>query len=1267
MGTATRILVLLLLLIQAANAAEIDASLQTYGGTEPIRVIIQHTEDSQIDIPGSTQLDIIDSVAAEVTPEQISELEDNPDVERIMIDAPVSIFLDDSIPLINASLATSYAINGTNITGRGVGICIIDTGVNYNSEALGSCLGPGCRVIAGHSYCANEACTVESEDPMDTHNHGTHVASIAASQNATYRGVAPGALIIAIKALNSSGSGYSSDIVSAIEWCISNRTKYNISVISMSLGGTLYSGYCDSDSVAAAANEAVNEGIIVTMASGNNAKSTQITSPACASNGTSVGATTKADAIASYSNSYEWLDILAPGSSITAFGRDNSTVTMSGTSMATPHVAGLAALLVQAKRELDGGALTPAELESVMKRAGKGILDSRNGFTFPRIDAIEAVTLVVDETSVNCNFGAGAWLINNTYVTCKNKGNINPSLIVVENSTLYLRNCTINATMVLGRAANATIVSSSALCINATTLSNTTISGSAVTTLLMDLRGINLSNVGNSFVVNESGIFLNVTGSNITDLGLSLRSAAAALNNISVNTTAFYSSNVTVANSSISSLRIINSTVDFSATSVANLTSINEISSDISRVLGAVNITSQNIDFTAGAAYRSFWVYVYYYQAISFGNRTLVMLGQQKNLTNGSVFAEIAFSSENYNLHNNITFNSYAISTFNFFNNTPINLTLYDTTGPNITNLAEVRQGSNAVNFSLNASDNIEIANYSYFVYSSSGFICRESCFTEAGALSGGSLNMLLRWTKIFYLQKPGQRIPVNAVRNGTNATFDAVFDYDGSVLTHNEINVTVDIVNATGYAIGFVLHNRTALAEEIGYLSTSVLSVADMLGGVTNITLSGVTANSTIWPGNYTLNVTLYDGPGNIAKAILQVYVEDSAPGITVFSPIAQVNDSRVALNASTSENASCSYVIGAESNGTGYSLLHYRLLDRFFADASYTLNLTCTDLAMNTNSTLISFNVSDTIAPGIASIVSGLETGAVNITLVTGEQVVCRYKGANASWEDMLNMTSSASMIIHNASLSLAGGTYTYYIACKDNKSNTGQRAISFTVDTATATVAASSGGGGGGGGSSAGSGQAGIYSFYWERISAGEYATARFSHLGLALKSVSFKADSELTKAQISVSINDTNASKGFVITAANIIASGYTINFTANKTEGYTVVLVTGDSQQLRTRLGGKDGEYTAYTTELGSFFILSESEEKQEYEEPRLVIFPSAAQDIKSGNETANLTIEEPAPVAAKGSYAIFTLIILLVILVIALELAVALRHEHDRQ
>jgi subtilisin family serine protease len=160
-----------------------------------------------------------------------------------------------------------------------------------------------------------------------------------------------------------------------------------VQIINMSLGTTAtFAGDCDNTTAwnmagAAAINTLRSRGVIAFASSGNNSSGTYMNSPACLSNVISVGATNNADTVASFSNSNSSTDIMAPGVGILSSGLLNGTSTASGTSMASPHAAGCAALLIQA-----GEAVTPNQLEARLESSSVQVIDSTNGLQFPRID-----------------------------------------------------------------------------------------------------------------------------------------------------------------------------------------------------------------------------------------------------------------------------------------------------------------------------------------------------------------------------------------------------------------------------------------------------------------------------------------------------------------------------------------------------------------------------------------------------------------------------------------------------------------------------------------------------------------------------------------------------------------------------------------------------------------------------------------------------------------------------------------------------------------
>ena len=343
---------------------------------------------------------LTNSFSAVITKEDLVKLLKRSDVEKISYDYPVKAFLQQSASIVNATNVWNVAIEGINITGKGETVCIVDTGINYSHPSLGSCYGnndasSSCKVLGGYDFVNSD------EDPLDDNGHGTHVAGIVAA-NGSIKGIAPDAKLIAVKVLNQEGYGYVSDVIAGMEWCIANASKFNISVISLSLGCNEtvdgYSDYCDTTNAFAGCsrkefteviNEAIAKNISVVAATGNFGWNNAIAAPACIKNATAVMATNKDDTIASYSNRNSIVDLAAPGTSINSTWLEGYAL-KSGTSMAAPHVSAAFALLYQFGK-LQKRTFTPKEIESALNSTGKLIYDEATGLNFSRINVYAAL------------------------------------------------------------------------------------------------------------------------------------------------------------------------------------------------------------------------------------------------------------------------------------------------------------------------------------------------------------------------------------------------------------------------------------------------------------------------------------------------------------------------------------------------------------------------------------------------------------------------------------------------------------------------------------------------------------------------------------------------------------------------------------------------------------------------------------------------------------------------------------------------------------
>jgi subtilisin family serine protease len=207
----------------------------------------------------------------------------------------------------------------------------------------------------------------DGHNGIDCNGHGTHVSGTVGGS--TY-GVAKSVTLIAVRVLDCSGSGTNSGVIAGMDWVTSNRVLP--AVANMSLGG----GF--SQAVNDAVTRLTNSGVSLAVAAGNENQDACNTSPASAASAITVGATTNTDARASFSNWGTCLDVFAPGNNITSawYSSTTATNTISGTSMASPHVAGVAALYLQgnpsASAATVASAITSTATTGVVTSAGTG-------------------------------------------------------------------------------------------------------------------------------------------------------------------------------------------------------------------------------------------------------------------------------------------------------------------------------------------------------------------------------------------------------------------------------------------------------------------------------------------------------------------------------------------------------------------------------------------------------------------------------------------------------------------------------------------------------------------------------------------------------------------------------------------------------------------------------------------------------------------------------------------------------------------------------
>lgn len=293
---------------------------------------------------------LLPAAAIKIKKEDLVNLDELPEVTTIEPDLLVKAFLDISLDVIQVKKGREEF----QVTGKNIKVAVLDTGVKKDHPAL---LG---KVTAEVDFTG--------EGPQDLNGHGTHVACIISCNHEIYSGVSPEAFIYNGKVLDKFGAGYASDVMAGIEWAVSQ----NVDVINVSLGAQVDT--CDGkDALSETVDRAVERGIVAVVAAGNSGPAySTINSPGCSELAITVGAVDDFRTIASFSSRGPTVDsrvkpdLVAPGVHIMAASVTNDFIGMSGTSMATPHVSGVIALIKEAAQTL-----TPSQIKETVLQTAK--------------------------------------------------------------------------------------------------------------------------------------------------------------------------------------------------------------------------------------------------------------------------------------------------------------------------------------------------------------------------------------------------------------------------------------------------------------------------------------------------------------------------------------------------------------------------------------------------------------------------------------------------------------------------------------------------------------------------------------------------------------------------------------------------------------------------------------------------------------------------------------------------------------------------------
>ena len=391
------------------------------------RIIVQFKGDADVRVFGrgvagrkldrGAQVGEVDNLA-------LAAIAADPRVERLMVDRPAFATMERTGQAIGATLVRSQY----GVTGRGIGVAVIDSGITSSHDDLNRSANgySSRRVVYFKDFTRNISSNLWfNEVQSDDYGHGTHVAGIIAGSGydsgGRRVGVAPGAKLLGLKVLDSNGQGYVSDVIAAIDHAVAVRHTYNVRIINLSVASGVFESYWH-DPLTLAARRAAEAGIVVVAAAGNlgldsngRAQSGGVTSPGNAPWVLTVGASShqgtvhRSDDIVGNFSSHgpTWLDfaakpdIVAPGVGIESLSDPRSTLygllkpyllngtipvgykpylSLSGTSMATPVVAGTVALMLEANPDLTPNAVKAILQYTAESKSGESVFAQGAGF-----------------------------------------------------------------------------------------------------------------------------------------------------------------------------------------------------------------------------------------------------------------------------------------------------------------------------------------------------------------------------------------------------------------------------------------------------------------------------------------------------------------------------------------------------------------------------------------------------------------------------------------------------------------------------------------------------------------------------------------------------------------------------------------------------------------------------------------------------------------------------------------------------------------------
>ena len=989
--------------------------------------------------------------------------------------------VQSSLAIATSSVNANYSWNVLNITGSGVKVALIDTGIDYTHPDLGNCstatfLAGNCaKIVGGYDFYNND------NDPMDDHvyGHGTHVAGILGANGAIV-GVAPNASIYALKACSSSGSCPTSDVIAAMDWA----KDHSIKVIGLSLG--IYASYDDNgndgkDPFSIAVDDIVDDGIVVVISAGNNGPgASTITTPGSSEKAVTVGAVDD-------KNDYDitddsmWLEssrgpgafgrldpeMSAPGYQIQSTTRGNAYMELTGTSMASPFVSGAATLLLSAYPSLN-----PLQIRAILMQS----TDSISGKLFERgtgeLDIRRALT------------GKVYALVNHTDMYGHNVVDDRWEFIVTPYTTSYA-----NMTIFNNNDYNVTFTSiiesldnmDNSITLNISQLgmlSNVTIANNSNYTFNMNFTLANFSSI---YAATYGGvIFLNGTGNNGTsNISKTLRIPLV----------------ITVPMMNYAN---INRTLDTDS-SDPSYTNTDPSHEDV-YFYAYYNNNSRDVHATINWPLASDWLSLYLYN--STGDFDMSSKGSGTNTQ--SVYTA---KSDSFKW---IRIDGYDFNTLVTFS---MNVSELGNHAPSITSITDVYGSSNGSfgNGSSNTSvsllfyrPNDVTINISYNDYDNDSVIItlndsRYQLMNSSSNISSDGRNGYALFKRIYNSSMPDtDQVLATIIDPYSGTTIQSI-----NILMHTSIDIlSYYPLNITTSGAVFMKTNSTLNftvdAVDLGNRSLYYYwSINGTLNSTTkNMTFSAVNRSTGLY-GIFLLISNNASGNSTNESLSWNVYIDGAAPVINIQNPAASSiqNRSRISVNYTVNDSlsgaSSCWYTLfnvsNASSNASNDVLIGNTTLNSCSAinnnftmdipDGNYTLRIYSNDTVGNSAYADSVFIANDSTPPIMSAASPSGDLGAttgVSLSVSTDENAVCRYSASDISYDSMsLSFDDYGNYSTeHTAGFGVnSGNAYTLYVRCSDMSNNSDNESTPIAFRIAVPSGGSSGGGGSGGGGSGGG----------------------------------------------------------------------------------------------------------------------------------------------------------------------------------------------------